>query len=217
MQFVFVHGWGFSPKIWHPLQKLLPNDDITNIDLGYFDSPPSSLSNLPENALYIGHSLGVLWILENAFNKMAGLVSISGFDCFFKYIPEEILEQMQSKLIQKPALQLASFQRQCGIKGKIHFSNIQQNNLLEGLQTLMTKNCSASKEKLTIPLLCLAAKDDKIVPQSMTKNIWNKRPIEWSNNGQHILPLERPEWCLKHIHSVQNLIETAQQADPVSI
>ena len=63
MHFVLVHGWGFHTGIWAEIVERLPGAEITLIDLGFVTGGPASARDWPEDAVAVGHSLGVLWLL----------------------------------------------------------------------------------------------------------------------------------------------------------
>ncbi len=199
MQLVFIHGWAFSPDIWLPIQQNLPGQSFTNVDLGYFQHPATLVNTLPDNALYIGHSLGVLWALEHVYKKMSGLVSISGFDCFYQHVPAKNIALMKYGIKKNTNIQLASFARQCGLGIQPAHAVTQKETLLDGLNTLSKSDCSKQRKELAIPILPLASTDDAIVSASMTEKIWKDYNIQWNENGGHILPLKEPEWCALHI------------------
>lgn len=81
MHFVLVHGWGFNASIWTPLIAQLGDAETTAVDLGFVGSGGNAgVPDWPEDAIAVGHSLGVLWLLKNGGGRFAGLVSIQGFD-----------------------------------------------------------------------------------------------------------------------------------------
>lgn len=95
---VLLHGWGFQHHVWDDFVSLLIEDfSVFQIDLfGYGQSPllePYSLENiaqhlveqLPENALWVGWSLGGLMAQFAAFNysnNIKGLFLIGSSPCF---------------------------------------------------------------------------------------------------------------------------------------
>jgi pimeloyl-[acyl-carrier protein] methyl ester esterase len=95
---ILLHGWGFQHHIWDDFVSFLIEDfSVFQIDLfGYGQSPmlePYSLENiakhlveqLPENALWVGWSLGGLIAQFTAFNypnKIKGLFLIGSSPCF---------------------------------------------------------------------------------------------------------------------------------------
>ena len=199
MKIVFVHGWGFTPDLWQPIQENLVSHELISIDLGYFGSPPSPISSLPDKALYIGHSLGVMWILNHAANKLSGLISINGFDCFYRYVPKKVLQKMEKGIERDSELQLNAFYSQCSAIKITIPSPPDRDNLLKGLSDLSNLDLRQKKMSQKRPISVLASCNDLIVPETMTQKIWDTSNITWSRSGGHLLPLTQPEWCSLHI------------------
>ena len=66
MHFVFVHGWGFNPAIWRDVIGNIGNAEVTLIDLGFIAGGPKAAATWPSDAIAVGHSLGLLWLLHRA-------------------------------------------------------------------------------------------------------------------------------------------------------
>ena len=82
MRFVLIHGWGFHAGIFADLIGHLDGAETTLIDLGFVSGGPKAATKWPSDTIAIGHSLGLLWLLEQGGGRFRGLVSIQGFDCF---------------------------------------------------------------------------------------------------------------------------------------
>ena len=95
MNLVFVHGWGCNAAIWEKLVPYFNDHDVHLIDLGFIRGGPRGATVFPKNALCIGHSFGVMWLLKHGVRPMRGLVSIAGFDCLHKYVPHDVLADMR--------------------------------------------------------------------------------------------------------------------------
>ena len=117
---ILLHGWGFQHHIWDEFVSFLVEDfSIYQVDLfGYGNSPmlePYSLDNiakhlieqLPENAVWVGWSLGGLMAQLVSFNypnKIKGLFLIGSSPCFFQ--KENWQCAMAKETLEKFAFQL---------------------------------------------------------------------------------------------------------------
>ena len=82
MHFVLVHGWGFHAGIWADFVGHLDGAEVTLVDLGFVAGGPKGETDWPSDAIAVGHSLGLLWLLEAGEGRFRALVSVQGFDCF---------------------------------------------------------------------------------------------------------------------------------------
>ena len=69
----------------------------------------------------------------------------------------------------------------------------------EGLDWLMHWDARKAKDELQCPVLALAARDDAIVPPSMSETIWHDAGLTWSPDGGHVLPVSHPHWFARHV------------------
>jgi pimeloyl-[acyl-carrier protein] methyl ester esterase len=172
MHFVFVHGWGFNPEIWRDVIRNTGNAEVTLVDLGFIAGGPRAATEWPGDAVAVGHSLGLLWLLHRAAEEgrapFRALVSVQGFDRFCPPIPPS--------------------------RGALNVGRLD-----EGLGWLMDWDETETKAALACPTLALAARDDAVVPQAMSEAIWRSDAIRWSSTGGHVLPLKHPEWCANHV------------------
>ncbi len=201
---VFVHGWGLNSTMWDPLISELKTDDCHTIDLGFIDGGQTSWQEWEAPAIYIGHSLGSLWVLKALHDKpinVKGFVSIAGFSDFTQCADERSLQMMQRGIEKKPAAQLTHFWRQAGVPGKPEADMLNQEGLQEGLAWLSTWNEAEKVSVLNCAKCILASKADKIVPKHATENQWQQEHITWHETAPHALPLVEPEWCAKKIHA----------------
>lgn len=212
MHFVFVHGWGFNAGIWRAVLDHLPDVDTSLVDLGFIDGGPEGVSNWPEDAIAVGHSLGVLWLLQRAGERerrpFRGLVSIQGFDCFSCHTPPSRVAGMRRELKRDANATLQAFWRASGTGAFAPAEALNVEQLDEGLGWLMDWDARAVKSELGCPMLALAARDDATVPEAMSQAIWAGGKIQWSQDGGHVLPLRHPEWCARHVldfaHALQS-------------
>ena len=208
MRFVFVHGWGFHAGIWRDLIAHLPGEaEVSLVDLGFVAGGPEGSSDWPSDAVAIGHSLGFLWLLHRAGERASSpatasfraLVSIQGFDRFCPPIPLSRVAGMRRQLKRDAGATLGAFWRACGTEAFAPPSALNIDRLDEGLGWLMDWDFRGMKGRLDCPTLALAARDDGIVPEVMSEDIWGRTNIHWSQSGGHVLPLKHPEWCARHV------------------
>ena len=208
MHFVFVHGWGFHAGIWRDLIGHLPVEaEVSLVDLGFVEGGPEGSSDWPDDAIAVGHSLGVLWLLHQAGERASApktasfraLVSIQGFDRFCPPIPPSRVAGMRRELKRDAGATLGAFWRACDTEAFAPPAALNIDRLDEGLGWLMDWDAREVKARLDCPTLALAARDDAIVPKAMSESIWGGANIHWSQEGGHVLPLKHPEWCARHV------------------
>jgi pimeloyl-[acyl-carrier protein] methyl ester esterase len=206
MHVVLVHGWGFHAGIWADVVQHLPNAEITLVDLGFVAGGPTGKDTWPEDAVAVGHSLGLLWLLKQGGGRFKALVSIQGFDRFCPHVAPSRLAALKRGLERDPGGTMQAFWRSCGAPGFALPEALKTARLDEGLDWLMHWDAEAAKQALDCPVLALAARDDAIVPPAMSEAIWRESGIVWSPDGGHVLPLRHPRWCARHVlefaHSV---------------
>ena len=202
MHFVFVHGWGFNAAIWGDLTGYMRNSEVSLVDLGFIAGGPPSVSVWPSDAIAVGHSLGVLWLLHRAGEgnpAFRALVSIQGFDRFCPHIPPSRVAGMRRGLRRDAYQTVEAFWRGCGTEPFAPPEALNVARLDEGLGWLMEWDETKARAELACPTLALAARDDAVVPQAMSEAIWRSDTIRWSETGGHVLPLKHPEWCANHV------------------
>lgn len=199
MKIHFVHGWGFHSGIWNDIAKALGAHDLTFTDLNFLEDSPFRDSPLPENALYVGHSLGVLWLLKNMPQEKKGLISIAGFDCFHCYTTPAVLRAIQQGLGRNAERQMHWFWQACGILPFCAKDQLVPDRLAAGLDWLGHWDAREEHDALSSPTVALACRDDAIVQEKMSKEIWRGTELKWSESGGHALPLTQPDWCAREI------------------
>jgi pimeloyl-[acyl-carrier protein] methyl ester esterase len=199
MHFVFVHGWGFHAGMWVDVVRLLDGAEITLVDLGFVSGGPIGETDWPADAIAVGHSLGLLWLLHQGGNRFRALVSVQGFDCFCCHIAPSRLAALKRGLDREPRGTLQAFWRSCGAAGFALPEALNVARLDAGLDWLMHWDARTAKDELTCPVLALATRDDLIVPPSMSEAIWRDKGLVWSPDGAHALPLIRPRWVARHV------------------
>jgi pimeloyl-[acyl-carrier protein] methyl ester esterase len=199
---VLAHGWGFHAGIWKGLREYLPGAEFTFIDLGFIRGGPKDTRHWSADAIAVGHSLGVLWLLQQATAgrsaQFGGLVSIQGFDCFTCHISPARVASMRRELKRDPGRTVEGFWQACGTNNFARREALDADGLDEGLGWLLAGDAREAKATLGRPILALAARNDPIVPPWMTESIWGDN-VRWSETGGHVLPLLHPEWCARHV------------------
>ena len=79
---VFVHGWGFHNGLWRNVAERLPDFRACHIELGFLRGGPMGDSELVRNAIYIGHSFGLMWLLKHAPHPFRGSLAWPGSTVF---------------------------------------------------------------------------------------------------------------------------------------
>ncbi|MEM7620429.1 MAG: alpha/beta hydrolase [Pseudomonadota bacterium] len=233
MELIFVHGWGFGPDTWNGVLEHMSVDGSINssmvcVDLGFFQDSASNLAtrkntkcvdelsilnDWPSNAVVVGHSLGVLWLLKYAPSTIAGFVSVCGFDRFVPHIHKNTLLTMEQRLIRNPKRQLQQFWTACGLSNKETYSTLAECwRLQNGLRWLQNWDQTKQKNELPCPLMVLAGFNDNIVSQNMSAIIWENAPhfynnILWHETAGHALPFHDPKWIANHLNRFINDLE----------
>lgn len=193
---VFVHGWGFHPGVWAPVAERLAGVTPHYVDLGFISGfQGQTITQVPEDAVLVGHSLGVMWLLRHLPARPRGVISISGFDCFFRYTDVRDVKAMQRNLKRNPLAQMQGFWQACGVPDFCESADINVDALEQGLEWLRTWQAHLP----TCPTLALASRDDLIVPASMSAVVWAEHDLRWCDAGGHVLSRTKPDWCAQHI------------------
>ncbi len=202
-----MHGWGFHAGLWSPVLARLRahagGDALTLdvVDLGFLSGGPAGLGEgaLPEGAVWVGHSLGVLWALERAPRPLQGLVSINGFDCFHAHVPPARLAAMRRGLMRDPVRQLRAFWQACGCAEPLAGAEaLEVARLAQGLDWLARwdgREAHATLRASGCRVLALATRDDAIVEAAASAAMWPEESLVWCERGGHSAPLTQPEWC----------------------
>lgn len=213
--FLFVHGWALDASLWDALRGELGEQAGSVRELGYFDPPssaspadqplPSSASSadqpLPEAPIIaVGHSLGVMQLLDAPPAGLIGLVAINGFTCFAGSaqhpagVPARLLHRMMQRLEQDAEATVAAFRIRCGL-ARIPPGRAAVPALRRGLELLCHGDGRAALRDLPVPVLALAATRDEIVPPALSAACFD-RPL-WMEAGGHLLPLTHALPCAR--------------------
>jgi pimeloyl-[acyl-carrier protein] methyl ester esterase len=199
MHFVLVHGWGFHAGIWADFIAQLGTADVTLVDLGFVSGGPKGQDHWPSDSIAVGHSLGLLWLLERGGGRFKALVSVQGFDCFCCHVAPSRVDALQRGIERNPGETIQAFWRSCGASGFALPQALNAARLNEGLDWLRHWDGRNARQRLDCPILALAARDDPIVSSAMTEAIWQGVDTKWSLDGGHVLPLRHPKWCARHV------------------
>jgi pimeloyl-[acyl-carrier protein] methyl ester esterase len=206
--FVFVHGWGFDPRVWDGVRAALPEGDSAAVDLGYFGPPAMPEVPAGRTVVAVGHSFGSLWLWHERPFAWDRFVAINGFprfcqgDGYAPATPRRVLDRMIARFDAAPAGVLAEFRRRCGWEDDpppdLDIGRLDIGRLGGGLRALGDWD---GRPAMTAPLLVLAGGQDPIVPPAMTGHAFAGLPTVWHAEGGHMLPARAPEWCARHILS----------------
>ena len=159
MHFVLVHGWGFNASIWDPLIARLGDNQTTLIDFGFVDSNQGAVRPAwPDDAVAVGHSLGVLWLLERGGSRFRSLVSIQGFDRYCPHVPKSRVVALKRGIERDPAETMKAFWQSCGVPNYAPAAALDAERLREGLDWLIQWNAEDAKKTLGCPILSLATR-----------------------------------------------------------
>jgi pimeloyl-[acyl-carrier protein] methyl ester esterase len=202
MPILLVHGWGLNAALWREVVPLLVPHEALCLDLGFVRGGPKGWGELPADAICVGHSFGLLWLLKHGPRPMRALISVAGVDCFSACLPLDPLAAMKAGLDRNPAAQMHAFWRACGLDADFSLPEfLDVATLKAGLDWLATWDERDRRRTLDVPILALATRDDRIVPEAATRAIWGDESsrLRWRETGGHALPLTAPVWCAEQI------------------
>jgi len=213
MHFVLVHGWGFNASIWTPLIAQLGNAKATTVDFGFVDGgvgdfSSDDLGGCPDDAIAVGHSLGVLWLLKQGSDRFRGLVSCQGFDRYCPHVPKSRVTALRRGIDRDPGGTMEAFWGSCGAPGFAPAAALNADRLRDGLDWLIQWDGQDAKKNLRCPVLSLATRDDVIVPPAMSEAIWGRENLVWLPDGGHVLPRKFPELCATHVIEFANSVSS---------
>lgn len=209
-----IHGWGFTPDFWQPTLARLGGVEAMALDFGFF-GPPRMAARPSGRHVAVGHSLGALWLLLNPPADCAGMLLINGFARFGatadypEGIPPRVIERMARGLDHHPDDVVATFRGRAGIATPAP-GPAQAERLARALALLRDADArdsldaesgdgesgDAESNAALPPIRVLAGGQDPIVPPAMTEAGFRGRvPVEWVEDGGHLLPLTHPDRC----------------------
>ncbi|NVJ93641.1 MAG: hypothetical protein HWE34_18390 [Methylocystaceae bacterium] len=197
---VFVHGWGFDASIWKDVCVHLPYENVHFIDLGFFGQ---ASTDMPQNAIYVTHSMGLAWTLQHA-KTIEGLISINGFTRFcacedwVNGVAERMLTRMCRQFEKNPKAVWEEFMKNSGMCDPLLKENADTVALLKGLEDLKSWDVRQAYQALDIPKMALSSQNDLIVPEKLSKDSFEDNVI-WYKEGTHLLPLNASQSVAQHI------------------
>ncbi|WP_342628869.1 alpha/beta fold hydrolase [Nguyenibacter vanlangensis] len=229
---LLVHGWGFTPDFWNPVLDRLDHPDPVTLDFGFFG--PDSLAARPTRPFVaVGHSLGTLWLLLHrsqarigpraapGAGPCVGIVLLNGFARFGAApdypagVAPRIIDRMAHGLDSNPDDVVATFRARAGITTPAP-APARADRLAHALRLLRDADA-----RTTLPpdgmatLRILAGRQDPIVPPDMTTASFPAPlPVDWVEDGGHLLPLTHPARCAALIADLLAAIPPARGADP---
>jgi len=225
LELVLLHGWGCNREIWRPLvTRIRAWANITLLDLpgcapGMGNKPPSldqllqSLgNNVPEEAVYVGWSLGGQLAVEFASRypeRVCGLVTLCTNPCFVAKdsspgMEPSVLEQFRALYRENPeatlkrfdSLQVAGARRPRPLLRQVRTtrSNAPDEGQSAGLDWLASLDQRDTLSALNLPKLHLFAANDKLVPPECARRVAELGECESIvlDDACHMLPLEAP-------------------------
>lgn len=195
---LLVHGWGFDAAFWKPLRAALPSVDTVVSDAGYFGRPVRPELPAGRPVFAAGHSMGLMDILAAPPAGLAGLVSLGGFarfvrgPGFLEGVHPLLLGRMIGRFGREPEATLADFRRLAGA-GEAP-AGLDAPCLAAGLVRLRDGDFREALFRLGADILALAATDDRVVDEAMSRAAWGDR-LRVRSDGGHAFPATRPGWC----------------------
>lgn len=223
VQPIFVHGWGFGPDFWSPVQKALGWDNALTLDLGFVEqAPPASFTRALQQlqaaqapgraVLGVGHSLGFLWLAQHMdLSPASQLVGINAFAAFAAQqtfscgIPARVLQRMLKGLADTPEKVLADFRSRCGAQLSGSIPNVP--NLHMGLDLLLTGDVRSRLAHSGVCCRVLAARHDPLVSTAMTEESFaGLAEVQWVAGG-HLLPQTDVQACAAFLRAARRTME----------
>lgn len=191
IKLIFVHGWGLAPDFWGMLRNALPEYQTECVDLGFF----GEYHPIDEEAVYVTHSMGLLWLLKNVSRPQA-VIAINGFTKFLESQdwPEGVtrltLKRMMRGFRVNPAFVWQDFMQKAGVDSPICPQNTNRESLSKGLQVLEAEDVREEWTVLECPKLVISSNIDEIVPDKLTQASFSKDEICYIE-GNHMLPVSQ--------------------------
>lgn len=206
--FIFCHGFGFDHDFWNNLVPYFAQEKYTYLDQRCLNQPTTFITKHQERVIGIGHSLGLLKLLQfyNNFDCLIGLnsfVNFLGNDLCLKNKRYFELELLKQHLINNPIATLRAFYHRCGTPSfidKINRETLDLDLMLSDLE-LLTLNLTPPA---STPMLIITSKNDEIVPLKVVYDNFLPYPntkIVVTNHGQHGLGFLEEYYVYKEIMS----------------
>src|SRR4029450_12276462 len=86
----------------------------TLVDLGFVAGGPAGEKSWPKDALAVGHSLGLLWLLARGGGEVRAPVSAPALDRFCCHVPSSRVAAMRRGIERTPYATVETFWRSSG-------------------------------------------------------------------------------------------------------
>ncbi|CAK7191970.1 hypothetical protein COMNV_00151 [Commensalibacter sp. Nvir] len=216
MKLLFVHGWGYSKAFWKPLINYFEPQQFDLLDLGFFKNLKTTHKMLEDfgehqhNYIVVGHSLGLMYVLNHFPSQFHRYIGINSFLCFvqkndFKEgVPKRILEKMLYQITREPLKVLEEFYRRCGYKNFVLPSEEQLDvkQLRFGLQLLIGLDLRDKLKKIGGKLTVITSEGDPIVSKPMVVESFKDQKVQWLSDNTHLLPYTQPKKCADLIKEI---------------
>jgi len=199
---VFVHGWGFDASFWDGVRWELNDIESQCVDIGYFSF---ERLNLPAEAVYVTHSMGLAWCLQQE-TTIKGLVVCNGFtkfcasDDWQNGVAERMLSRMIRQFERAPEKVWVEFMKNCGTSSPEYPAMGDVDLMKRGLMALQSWDVRDDYKACDCPKLVLASQKDEIVPENLTTASFTEDVI-WYKEGNHLLPLFETQSVAQHIRT----------------
>ena len=201
MRIVFIHGWGCDASYWDQLAGHLPDKDHHRIDLGYL-APASNFDVLGnDEAIYVTHSFGTMWFLQNQPQNLKALIAINGFSAFQHHADERTLKTMMLRLKRAPEKQMQEF---WDVYDLPHSTTLNLPALQKGLRNMIDWDLKTELENLSCPVMSLIGRKDLILNNEIMRADWGKYELHVAEDGGHSLPVSHAQWCADKIKTFVN-------------
>ena len=212
---VLLHGWGVNGAVFEPLKQALSQYRVHYVDLpGFGDSPiikgdisdwaSALIQQLPNNAIWLGWSLGGLVATQIALNfpdKIKALITVASSPCFMAHLAEtphpwpgiapQVLEQFSSQLHQnlpKTVERFLAIQAMGSETAKTDILKIKslvlakplpsETSLQQGLDMLAEVDLRSQLPNMTLPWLRIWGRLDGLVPRKAVNMLEKNTNVE---------------------------------------
>ena len=240
MPLLLVHGWGMNATVWEPvLKKLNHHFEVTRLDLpGHGLSDEADQNTLtawaddiaqiaPDNAIWLGWSLGGLVALQAALNKtkkIRALYLMNSTPCFSQRgkwqcaMPSATLTQFAENLEQDTEATLVRF-LSLQIKGSDDARELlkklragfaahpkaTETALKAGLGYLSGTDVRLKLTDINVPMHWTFGGLDTLVPScasELIKQVLPGESVQVINRAGHVPFLSHPDECLQSLHAL---------------
>ncbi|MDM8565394.1 pimeloyl-ACP methyl ester esterase BioH [Candidatus Halobeggiatoa sp. HSG11] len=238
---ILLHGWGFNGNIWNEIAAdLAKNWQVYQVDLpGHGKSPMCEYSlpilteqlaaNLPNNAIWIGWSLGGLLAMNIAIQcQVRGLILVATSPRFVTAkdwpcamtaeLLQQFADQLQTDTVETLRRFLTLQVRGCdNAREQLRNLNFfltnppQTDALQSGLQLLQHTDLRSLLQQINCPALLCLGKRDKIVPVEVgekCQTYWPELHKTIIKPAAHIPFLSHPELFMEILQNFLAQIST---------